>query len=352
MIVPVILSGGAGTRLWPLSREDRPKQLLALTGERTMLQATALRVAEWPGAGPPLVVASARHAEEIGRQLDEIGCSQASLILEPLGRNTAPAIALAALTCGKDDLLLVMPSDHLIADPAALRSAVEAAAEQARDNWLVTFGIHPTAPETGYGYLARGAELAGGVYRVAEFAEKPDVATAAAYAASGRHYWNAGIFLFRAAAMLTALRCHAPDVLRHSAAALQAGTCEGGRIRPDASAFARSPSISIDYAVMEKADRVAMVPVAMGWSDLGSWDALDALLAKDGLGNACVGESVAIDTRRCSIWSDGPVVAALGLEDLIIVATAEAVLVMPKGRSQDIRQVVEAVKSGGNRPVK
>ena len=346
MIRPIILSGGAGTRLWPLSRAARPKQLLALTDERTMLQLTALRVAGWPALGAPLVIASARHGGEILRQLGEIGLAPL-LVLEPCGRNTAPAIAAAALLCEPDELMLVMPSDHSIADAQAFREAVAAAIPAARDGWLVTFGIKPAVAETGYGYLERGEALgAAGLYRVERFAEKPDAATAETYLASGRHYWNAGIFFFTAGAILEALRRHAPDILAAAEASIAAAERRDGEIRPEAKAFAASPSISIDYAVMEKAERVAVAPVDMGWSDVGSWDALDGLLARDEEGNSIAGEVLLLDSSGCSIRSTGPLVAGLGLEDLIVVATPDAVLIVPKGRSQDIRALVEALKRG------
>jgi mannose-1-phosphate guanylyltransferase/mannose-1-phosphate guanylyltransferase/mannose-6-phosphate isomerase len=338
MITPVILSGGAGTRLWPLSREARPKQLLALTGQRTMLQMTAAR---WSAA--PIVVANARHADEIERQLDEL----ALLVLEPVARNTAPAIALAAMLAPADRPMLVMPSDHVIGDIVAFQAAVEAAVPAAQEDWLVTFGITPDRPETGYGYIRRGAPIAPGVEQVEQFLEKPDAATAQAFVADGRHVWNGGIFLFRPAAYLAALERHEPAVLEAARRAFDGREEIGRRVHPDAHAFASAPSISIDYAVMEKAERVAVVPVAMGWSDVGSWDALYDLGGKDAGGNLAVGEVVAIDSANCLIRSEGPAVAAVGVRDLIVIATQDAVLIVPRGESQRVKEAVDALKLKG-----
>jgi len=338
MITPVILSGGSGTRLWPLSRAASPKQLLALTGERTMLQMTADR---W--TTPPIIVASARHADEIERQVDQIGL----LVLEPAARNTAPAIALAALLAPEERPMLVMPSDHVIGDVAAFRSAVEAALPAAQEGWLVTFGITPDRPETGYGYIRRGSAISSGVERVEQFLEKPDAATAQALVADGKHVWNGGIFLFRPDSYLAALERHEPAVLDAARRALETKEEAGWRVYPDEHAFASSPSISIDYAVMEKAERVAVVPVSMGWSDVGSWDALHELGEKDGSGNLARGEVVAIDNANCLIRSDGPTVVTVGVKDLIVIATGDAVLIVPRGESQRVKEAVEALKAKG-----
>jgi mannose-1-phosphate guanylyltransferase len=343
-IVPVIMSGGAGTRLWPLSRAARPKQLLALAGDKTMLQMTAERFAGWASAEAPIVVANARHADEIEAQLAEVGAAPSAIILEPIGRNTAPAVALAALIAEPEQLLLVMPSDHFIAAPERLREAVKAATSLAGEGWLVTFGIAPTGPETGYGYIRRGGPIAPGVFAAAQFTEKPDLATAEAFLSTGEFSWNAGIFLFRASAMIEALRTHAPEVLDATSAAM-AGRARAGLIALDPDAFARSPSISIDYAVMERAERVAVVPLDMEWSDIGSWDALYDLLPKDSGANAASGDILLEETEGCLVSSGGPVVATLGLKDLIIVATPEAVLVLPRGRSQEIRKLVEELQA-------
>ena len=344
MIVhPVILSGGAGTRLWPISRSARPKQLHRLTGEGTMLQMTAARVADPAMFGPATVIASEPHAAEIAAQL--AGNRLAALILEPCGRNTAAAVALAALEAAPDDLLLVMPSDHVISRPDHFHAAVAAAAPLAAEDWLVTFGIAPQHPETGYGYIRRGAQLTARAFEVAAFVEKPDRATAERYLAGGDYDWNGGIFLFRAGAMLAALEQHAPDILAATREALLNGARETLHVRPDADSFARVRSQSIDHAVMEAHDRIAVVPVDMAWSDVGSWDALHELGAQDAAGNVASGAVLAPGSRDCLLYSDGPKLVAVGVSDLIVVATGDAVLIMPRGESQRVREAVDALKA-------
>jgi mannose-1-phosphate guanylyltransferase/mannose-1-phosphate guanylyltransferase/mannose-6-phosphate isomerase len=276
------------------------------------------------------------------------GVADATLILEPAARNTAPAIALAAVVAQPDDILLVMPSDHVIVDVDAFHAAIERAVPLVEAGWLVTFGIQPSAPETGYGYICRGKEIAVGVQRVERFVEKPDRATAEAYLAEGRYSWNGGIFLFTAGSYMAALDTFAAGMASASRTAIQDGRHEGHRIHPDAIAFGRSPSDSIDYAVMEKADRVAVVPVDMGWSDVGSWDALHELADKDDAGNAHHGEVIAIDTENCLIRSEGPLVAAVGVKDVIVIATHDAVLVMPRGDSQQVKRAIDALKKANH----
>ncbi|CAN5341104.1 hypothetical protein BH10PSE14_BH10PSE14_38560 [soil metagenome] len=344
-IVPVILSGGSGTRLWPMSTPERPKQMLALTAEQSMLQLTARR-AHGERFAAPIVVANARHADMVETQLHDVAASAQALILEPVGRNTAPAIALAALAAGGGDTpLLVMPSDHVITDVAAFHNAIHAALPLVEQGWLVTFGIAADAPETGYGWIHIGEEIGGGVHRVVNFVEKPPRDRAEAMLASGDHAWNGGIFLFLADTYLEALARHAPDMLAACQRAMNSATRVGQRIFPDAEAFGAAPADSIDYAVMEKAERVAVVPVSMGWSDLGSWDALHAISDCDGDGNACEGDVVMIETSNCLIRSDGMRVATLGVSDLIIVASGNDVLILPRGRSQDVKKLIEAMKS-------
>ncbi len=349
-IRPVILSGGSGMRLWPLSREGRPKQFLALTGARSLIQETALRVADAALFAPPFVVAGEAQAEAIEAQLAEAGVAPERLILEPAPRNTAPAIALAALAAEPDELLLVLPSDHLIGDVAAFRAEVAAGREAAEAGWLVTFGIRPDRPETGYGYILPRVGIGGGTSRADAFVEKPDRSTAEGYVAGGRHLWNGGIFLFRAAAFIDALRRHAPHIAPAVEAAAAGGRAEGRRTLPEPQAFARTPGQSVDHAVMEKHDRVAVRPVSFGWSDIGSWEALHQVLDKDEAGNVLAGDVVAIDCEGSLIRSDGPVVAAIGVSDLVVVATERAVLIVPRAESQRVQEAVAALlrRGGGD----
>jgi mannose-1-phosphate guanylyltransferase/mannose-1-phosphate guanylyltransferase/mannose-6-phosphate isomerase len=343
-IIPVILSGGSGTRLWPMSTPETPKQLLALTADETMLQLTARR-ASGDHFAPPIVVANQRHAEEIEAQLKAVGAPPQALILEPVARNTAPAIALAALAAGGGDAaMLIMPSDHVITDTDAFHAAIHAARPMVDQGWLVTFGIDPHAPETGYGWIHVGEAVAPRVHKVTRFVEKPPRDRAEAMLAAGDHVWNGGIFLFRADAFLGALAIHAPEVLHAAQQAMLKARHEGARVHPDPQAFAASPSDSIDYAVMEKAPRVAVVPVSMGWSDLGSWDALHELSVSDAAGNCCKGDVVAIETENCLVQADGVRIALVGVTDLIVVANGKDVLVLPRGRSQEVKKLIEAMK--------
>ena len=348
LITPVILSGGSGTRLWPLSTPERPKQFLRLGGELTMLQATAARTQGCSDFGQPLVIANQAHADTIEAQLGEIGCVPLALVLEPVGRNTAPAIALAALAAPQPDaLLLVMPSDHVIDDVAAFMQAVERAAPLAEQGWLVTFGIAADRPETGFGYIKLGKLLTTGVHRVERFIEKPAAAVAESMLREGGHAWNGGIFLFRAGSYLEALSAYAPEILAPVRAAMANADRQGRRILPDPDQFTATPPDSIDYAVMEKAAKVAVAPVSMGWSDVGSWDAVHGLGPLDEFGTVRDGEVIAIDTANCLIRSDGPTIAAIGVSDLIVVATGSHVLVLPRGRSQDVKRLVEELNARG-----
>ena len=346
-ITPVILSGGSGTRLWPMSRPERPKQMLALTADETMLQLTAMRTMG-ELFDSPIVVANARHANLVDEQLDHIGADAQAVILEPLARNTAPAIALAALAAESASALLVMPSDHVIADISAFHAAIHAALPLVAAGWLVTFGIAPDAPETGYGWIKVGEEIAGGVHRVTNFVEKPPQDKAEAMLAAGDHTWNGGIFLFRADTYLDALATYAPAMLAACQLAMSKARREGKRIFPDVEAFAGSPDNSIDYAVMEKAERVAVVPVSMGWNDVGSWDALHAISDLDTAGNAhwsgTGGEVIAIETTNCLVRTDGVRVAIVGVDDLIVVASGNEMLILPRGRRQEVKKLIEAMK--------
>ncbi|WP_375404574.1 mannose-1-phosphate guanylyltransferase/mannose-6-phosphate isomerase [uncultured Sphingomonas sp.] len=347
VIIPVILSGGSGTRLWPMSRPERPKQLLALTAEETMLQLTAKRTGG-DRYGAPIVVAGAAHADMVDEQLAGVGTTPRAVILEPVARNTAPAIALAALAAGGGaEALLVMPSDHVIGDVNAFHQAIEAAAPFVERGWLVTFGIAPDKPEEGYGWMQVGEEVGAGVHRVARFVEKPPREQAEAMLTAGDHVWNGGIFLFRADAYLAALAAHAPGILTAAQDAMASARTEGGHTYPGEAAFAASPSESIDYAVMEHAERVAVVPVSMDWSDVGSWDALHAISDVDADGNAHQGDVLAIDTRGCLVRTDGMRVALVGVEDLIVVASGNDLLILPRGRSQEVKKLTEAMKRTG-----
>jgi mannose-1-phosphate guanylyltransferase len=335
-IIPVILSGGGGTRLWPMSRPERPKQFLALTSDDTMFQMTVARTLG-DQFGAPIIVANAAHADLVEAQL----CgATATLLLEPCARNTAPAIALAALAVeDPKSPLLVMPSDHVILDEAAFHAATAAALPLVEQGWLATYGITPSGPETGYGYIQTGEALGSGVQRVVRFVEKPDQTSATEMIAGGDHVWNGGIFLFRADVFLDVLAIHAPEMLAAAQEAIAKARHEGARIYPDEAAFASSPADSIDYAVMEKADRVAVAPVSMGWSDVGSWDALHDI------GTVGPGHNVlSLDTVNSLIRSDGIRIHTVGIEDLIIVASGQDVLIVPRGRSQDVKRIVEALK--------
>ncbi len=342
-VIPVILSGGSGTRLWPLSRPERPKQFIALTAEETMLRLTLARTADLEMAGTPIIVASGAHAALVEADAD----AESLVILEPCARNTAPAIALAALMTDPAAALLVMPSDHVIADVPAFHAAVRKALPLVGDGWLVTLGITPDAPETGYGYIALGEAVGEGVQKVERFVEKPDLARAEAMLAAGNHVWNAGIFLFRADAYLDALAQLQPEMLAAAKAAATGATRSGNHVTPDCEAFEACPSDSIDYAVMEKSEKVACVPVDMGWSDLGSWDALHAIAACDEANNAAGANATLIESGGCLVRSDGPHVTLIGVEDLIVVASGNDVLVVPRGRSQLVKKGAEAARARG-----
>ena len=342
---PVLLSGGSGTRLWPLSREAYPKQFLALAGDDTMLQATWRRVAPIADL-PPIVVAGEDHRFLVAEQLRQAGAPQAAIVLEPVGRNTAPAIAAAALQAtadGGDPLLLVLPSDHVVRDADAFRAAVRAAMPAADAGALVTFGIVPTAPETGFGYLH--ADAGEGLRKVLRFVEKPDAATAQRYLDAGDHYWNSGMFLFRASRFLGELQRLQPAILDGTRAALAAARRDGDFIRLDRDAFAATPSDSIDYAVMEKTGSAMVLPVDIGWSDVGSWSALWDVAERDAEGNAHVGDVIAVDSRNSYAYARR-LVALVGVDDIVVVETDDAVLVARKDRVQRVKDVVAQLKAG------
>ncbi|MGY1410945.1 MULTISPECIES: mannose-1-phosphate guanylyltransferase/mannose-6-phosphate isomerase [unclassified Luteimonas] len=341
---PVLLSGGSGTRLWPLSREAYPKQFLALAGEHTMLQDTWRRVAPL-AATAPIVVANEEHRFLAAEQLRLVGVERADIVLEPVGRNTAPAIAAAALQAmagGEDPLLLVLPSDHVVRDEDGFRAAVRAAMPAAEAGALVTFGIVPSAPETGFGYIQAGPGE--GVRPVLRFVEKPDAATAEAYVQAGGYFWNSGMFLFRASRYLAELERFRPDMLTAVRQAFDAATRDGNFIRLDREAFAACPSDSIDYAVMEKTADARVLPVDFGWNDVGSWSALWDVSEHDGAGNAHHGDVIAVDSRNSYAYARR-LVALVGVDDLVVVETDDAVLVAHKDHVQQVKDVVAKLKS-------
>ncbi|HED4876768.1 TPA: mannose-1-phosphate guanylyltransferase/mannose-6-phosphate isomerase [Stenotrophomonas maltophilia] len=345
-VQPVILSGGSGTRLWPLSREAYPKQFLPLAGELTMLQATWQRVAPIASRGP-LVIANEEHRFVAAEQLQQVGAEPAAIILEPVGRNTAPAIAVAALEAtrdGADALLLVLPSDHVITDEAAFRAAVQAASSAAEAGKLVTFGIVPTGPETGYGYIK--AADGQGVRAVERFVEKPNLETATGYVASGQYYWNSGMFLFKASRYLQELERLQPAMLSACRTAWEGARRDADFTRLDKDAFTAVPSDSIDYAVMEKTADAVVVPLDAGWNDVGSWTALRDVSQQDGDGNAHQGDVIAIDCRNTYAYGQR-LVAMVGLDDVIVVETDDAVLVGKADRMQEVKTVVAKLKADG-----
>jgi mannose-1-phosphate guanylyltransferase / mannose-6-phosphate isomerase len=350
MLTPVILSGGAGTRLWPLSRELYPKQLLALVGRHTMLQETLLRLAGLKAAAP-VVVCNDAHRFLVAEQLRELGVSASAIVLEPEGRNTAPAIALAAHAAlqaspQEEPVLLVLPADHVIRNVAAFQHAVQLAQAAASAGPLVTFGVVPDAPETGYGYIERGA-AAGSAYQIAKFIEKPSAERAQQFLDAGRYYWNSGMFVFRARRYLEELERLAPAIAQACRAAFAAAKKDLDFTRVDAAAFRACLSDSIDYAVMEKTSGALVVPLDAGWSDVGSWSALHQACDADATGNVVRGDVIAEDCGRCYLYSESRLVAAVGLEDHIVVETKDAVLVAPRNRVQDVKKLVGRLKQLG-----
>lgn len=352
MLVPVILSGGAGTRLWPLSRELYPKQFLPLVDERTMIQETALRASGLPGLAGPIVVCNEAHRFLVAEQLRQVGVAPRSILLEPAGRNTAPAVAVAALAAlsgpagDGDPLLLVLPADHVLGDVAAFRRAVESAVSSAREGRFVTFGVVPTHAETGYGYIRQGAG-SGPVRPVAEFVEKPDADRARAFVGSGDYLWNSGMFLLPAQGYLDELGRLDPAMLAACRSAYEAAERDLDFVRLDKGSFEACRSDSIDYAVMEKTGRASVVALAAGWSDVGSWASLQDALPPDPTGNVTRGDVMAEDTRDCLLFSTDRLVAAVGLHEHVVIETKDAVLVAPKARVQDVKRLVDRMKRAG-----
>ena len=349
-ITPIIMAGGSGSRLWPLSRQLNPKQFLRLADpDWSMLQATIQRLQGLETATAKLIC-NEQHRFLAAEQLRQLGIKGANILLEPVGRNTAPAIALAALQAleeADDPVLLVLAADHLINDQEAFQASVTAALPLALAGKLVTFGIVPSSPETGYGYIEQGSSLPEGGFAVTRFVEKPDLKTAQRYLASGNYCWNSGMFMFRAQRYLDELAVHQPAILQSCRDALAGGSKDMDFIRVDADAFAACPDDSIDYAVMEKTADAAMVPLDAGWSDIGSWSALWDVSQKDAEGNALTGDVITESTQGCYIHADSRLVATVGVEDLVIVETKDAVLVTRKDRVQDVKKIVERIKSDG-----
>jgi mannose-1-phosphate guanylyltransferase/mannose-6-phosphate isomerase len=347
-IYPVILSGGSGTRLWPMSRAAYPKQLLPLLSELSLLQETARRVSDATRFHAPILLANDEHRFIIAEQLRQIGLKPAAIVLEPIARNTAPAAAAAALWLAARDpdaVLLLLPSDHVISDAASFLDAIAKGVGAATSGHLVTFGIEADRPETGYGYIRRGAAFADSeVFQVASFVEKPDRARAEAYVASGEYTWNSGIFLFSVRDYLAEYQTHHPESYAAIKTAVEQAAGDLDFVRLDGEAFAKAENESIDYAVMEKTSRAAVVPVSMGWSDLGAWDALWALGSKTAEGNVEVGDVISVDVKNSYLRSEDGLLAAVGIEDLVVVATTDAVMVAPKGRAQDVKLLVDRMK--------
>ncbi|MEA1672503.1 mannose-1-phosphate guanylyltransferase/mannose-6-phosphate isomerase [Nitrospirillum sp. BR 11163] len=350
LIQPVLLSGGVGSRLWPVSRERYPKQLQTIHGKRSLIQDTALRVGETTRFAPPMIVCNEDHRFIIAEQFRDIAVQPSAIILEPVGRNTAPAAAVAALVAcdaDPDAILLLLPADHAVLDQPAFQAAVARAHSLAAQGHLVTFGIEPRYPETGYGYIQRGASIpkATNAFHVAAFIEKPDLSRAEAFIASGDHYWNSGMFMMPARILIEELRQHSPETLAAVRDALDLAKQDTDFLRLDATAFARAPNLSIDYAVMEKTDRAAMVAADIGWTDVGTWSALWDISAKDQNGNATVGTAIHVDANNTYVrCDDGRVAAVVGVDNVILVTTDDAVLLVHRDRAQDVKHVVDILK--------
>ncbi len=349
MLVPVILAGGSGTRLWPMSRQLRPKQFLALTGTETMLQQTLLRL-DVSIRSKPIIVCNEDHRFLTAEQLRAIGIDSARIILEPCGRNTAPAIALAALEAIKqeeDPLLLVLSADHLIQDSASFQETIQDAAEFASREKMLVFGVVPTSPETGFGYIKRGLNLGDKGFNLDGFVEKPDAQTAQDYLQAGDYYWNSGMFMFKAGVYLKELEKFRPDILEACSQATVKASKDLDFIRVDRESFEDCPSESVDYAVMEKTRQGVVVPLKSGWSDIGSWSALAEAMERDEHGNAVKGDVLVLDTKNCLVLAGNRLVTTLGIEDLVVVETSDAVLVASKDKVQDIKTLVEQMKNSG-----
>ena len=349
MVIPVILAGGSGTRLWPLSRELHPKQLIGLIDEYTMLQNTVMRLSGFDGIERPIVICNENHRFMVAEQLRSIGIDPLAIMLEPVGRNTAPALAAAAikaLEVDENPTLLILPADHTISDTDKLYDAMRQGVALAEKGHLITFGIVPESPETGYGYIRKGAPVNGGDAVVIDrFVEKPDLAVAETYVASGEYCWNSGMFMFGCREVLDELDRFAPEIVAACHQAVEAGARDLDFFRLDAEAFSRCPEDSIDYAVMEKTEKGVMISLAAGWNDVGSWDALWQIGKKDDAGNVTKGDVVTHDVSSCLLQSESRMIAAVGLKNMIVVETKDAVLVAPRDCGQDVKKIVSRLKA-------
>ncbi|WP_151704813.1 mannose-1-phosphate guanylyltransferase/mannose-6-phosphate isomerase [Nitrincola alkalilacustris] len=346
MLIPVIMAGGNGSRLWPMSRHSTPKQFLSLTGDDSLLQQTIERLRPLQH-GSPIIVTNSEHRFLVAEQLREISVTAHDIILEPVSRNTAPAVALAAIAAKRetDPVLLVLAADHHFENPAALIEAINKGMQLAEQGLMVTFGIKPTRPETGFGYIHRGEALSEAGHRIDRFVEKPDLATATDYVSSGNYLWNSGMFMFRASRYLEELQKHHPEILTACEQAIGSATRDLDFVRLDHDLFAASPDDSIDYAVMEKTDAAAVVELDAGWSDVGSWQALWEVNEKDENDNVCQGDVITVDSHGSFISAQHRLVTTLGVQDLIVVETKDAVLVADKGQSQNVKAIVDQLKS-------
>ncbi|MBS3757262.1 MAG: mannose-1-phosphate guanylyltransferase/mannose-6-phosphate isomerase [Desulfobacterales bacterium] len=362
MIIPVILAGGSGTRLWPLSRRLYPKQMLKLTNNRTMLQNTLLRINGVKDMAPPMVICNEKHRLIVAEQLKGIGVLPSAIFLEPVGRNTAPAVAVASLKAASIDpgaLIMILPADHLINDVAKFHQAIGAGADYAAAGSLITFGVIPDKPETGYGYIRKGAPAPvsegnggggdGAGFYIDEFVEKPDLETARGYLASGDYCWNSGMFMFAAGAVMAEMKRFAPEIVNACEAAFQKGRADGDAFRLDEAEFGACPSDSIDYAVMERTGRGVMIPFEAGWDDLGSWAAIWAVGEKDGDENVISGDVLVSDVDHSLIFSSQRLVAGVGLSRQVVVETSDAVLVASMEKAQAVKHIVDHLKESGRR---
>lgn len=345
-MIPVILSGGSGTRLWPLSRDQHPKQFLPLATQKTLLQDTLLRLNGLTDIKSPIGVCNEDHRFMMAEQLREIDIHPTAIILEPVGKNTAPAVALAALSVeSPEDILLILPADHIIADVDAFQSAVDKACELAKQDLLVTFGIVPTGIKTGYGYIKSGVSSDEHSFKVAQFVEKPDLALVKQFVESQDYYWNSGMFAFKASCYLQELEKYQPEMLTACKKALEGATRDSDFVRVDAETFMNCPSNSIDYAIMEKTENAVVLPLDAQWNDLGSWSSLWEINVKDENGNACSGDVVALDTKNSFLHSNSKLIAAIGIENMVVVETVDAVMIASKDRVQDVKKIVTQLKT-------